>query len=214
MDNLEAGILVLVVQVSVVGIFVLFTFLLAKQMRDELHVVGQLEHKLTQAMAQLSVRAEAAETLAHHLQEENRMLIRQQVQLAPDIHHRDFLEGQVDKLTMALGTSADMAQARIMALLDTQAAGQIHAQQLDRDPKLRETRARDGFSEAPPPSASMDPIEIPTEQPRRQGEARINPLRDLDRFDRPGSAEYHPEEELAGVGLDAGLQDASAVPVE
>jgi hypothetical protein len=217
MSNVEAGITILVTLVCLSTLVSICSFVDLKRMREKVEshdqLVARMEHALTQSLAQLTSRASAAEALSRQLMEENRILIRQQVTLAPDSNHRAFLESQVEKLQLAMATSADMANARIMSLLNTEAAGQVHAQQIDRDPVLRSTRRKDGFTEEPPPSAYMDTIDIPAESPRRTGEARVTQL-DPSRFDRPGEPQYHPEEELAGVGLDAGLHDAAATPVE
>lgn len=155
----------------------------------------------TQALTQLTARAAAAEAICKLLLEENRVLRELQFQRAPD-PGREFLESQISRMTEALGSQADLANARIMSLVNLQAAAQVHSQQIDKSPTLRATqdlRHPDRFTEEAPSSFS-EPVDIPQDRPRRPGEAEIL-LPRIPGFDREDNTPYTPEEELAGVGL-------------
>lgn len=215
MDNIEAGILILTVLCSLTGVGVLVCCLFVASLRRELDLysssVARAEHALTQALSQLTARASVAEELSRQLIEENRTLLRQQVQLSPDSRGRDFLEAQVERLTMALASSADLANARIMSLVNVQASAQVHAQTMDKSPDLRARNSQehpDRFRAEPPDSHPYDTIEIPSSSPfRRPGEAEV--------IDRIREVPYTPEEHLEGVGLDDAADMATGqVPPE
>ncbi len=197
MTNVEAGILILMV------VQVLIFFVQLSIASSQLRTASRQEDAtfaLTRALTALTDRAERAESLSTSLIQENRRLIDSAIAIAPDKHHREFLESQVERLQMAMASSADLAHARMAALVSIPASAAAHAQTLDRDPTTRSSR-QDTFTEEPSPNSSPDPLIFPSVVPRRPGEARVAPPLDTSRFDAPDNSPYTPEEELAGYGL-------------
>lgn len=172
----------------------------SERLSSELRASQGLRDSLTSALATLSTRAANADERVRDLTEQNTALVKLVSTLAPQTQHREFLEGQVQKLqSIVIGTlkeNADLAQTRIMGLLDIRASALAHGQVRERQESAGfGTRPPDGFTERAPDTSPVSPVdEAPQEPRRRPGENRVQVRLSPAFTDSP----YEPEEELTG----------------
>lgn len=200
---LVAALVILAIAASVLG--ALF-FQLQSTVASELRASQGLRDKLTEALATLTTRGASLESALKDLSTENTSLVKLVSTLAPQTQHQEFLEGQVQKLqSVVIGTlkeNADLAQTRIMSLLDVRASALAHGQVRERQEAAGFTQAsprpRDTFSREVPENFPPSPVdEAPRGPRRRPGENRVVVPLSPAFEDSP----YAPEEELTGVSV-------------
>lgn len=200
MFMLGAGLLALA---ATIGFLALVLDRHTRAISESLRSSQGLRDKLTEANATLTTRIHNADERLRDVTSENSTLVKLVASLAPQTQHREFLEGQVQNLQSTvistLKENADLAQTRIMALLDQRASSLAHGQVAARQEAAGFTSPRrDGFVAGAPETAPQDTIEMAPDNPGpRRGENRVRAPLSPSLTEAP----YEPEEELAGSSI-------------
>lgn len=150
---------------------------------------SQREEELLRATIQLTARTKIAEDRADALSTYTSELLEELARERAFQAEITYLRSQVQALTERIAESADIANARISAMLDRSSYGFVEGSREDRRtrdiaevlrsdgrPSPYPPQPRDGVSAAPPPDL-LDPVTYGEDRPAplREGETRIAP---------------------------------------